>query len=339
MLKNYEIAVVVLALILVLAGLGYVYIQNVKPQVNQTKEIYINVTDALGRVVKVPTNISRIIVLDSGSAEIVYALGMGDKIVGRLDSIVFPPSIINATPLSYTTGVDLEKLASLHPDIIITYIRTQKELQSYETHNFTVIGVPWTNSINDLYNIINIIGKALNREDRAKFVISFLNSTIYNISKAVEKTELRPKVLFIRSIGTNGIQIVTTGIENNLIRLAGGISLSENLIPNTSFTFINYEDLIRMNPDVIILSYRVSQNVSDLISDPRLQSVNAIKFGNVYKLPKEFTPTSPRFVLMLAFFAKSIHPEISSNINITELRYNLYKQVYGLSDDEINKIS
>lgn len=319
----------------VLAGL-YAFTHHEAMQ-NQGSS-FIVVTDGLGRNVTVPINVSRIVVLDSGSAEIIYSLGAGNLIVGRLDTMSFPPSILNATPLTYTNGVDLEKLISLKPDLIITYIRTQQELQSYVDHNLTVIGVPWTNSIEDIYKTISIIGKALNREERAQYVINYLNSMVNQISSMVSNSTERPKVLFIRTIGTSGIQIVTQGIENQLIDLAGGISLSEGLSSNASTIFINYEDVVKMNPDIIVLSYRVSQNPSDLLTDQRLQSVTAIKNGSVFKVSKEYTPTSPRFVLLLSYLAKVIHPSEASALNLTDIRLQLYRNIYGLSDSEIAQI-
>ncbi|MGC8752041.1 MAG: ABC transporter substrate-binding protein [Fervidicoccaceae archaeon] len=325
------------AIIIVVIAIGAIALVHENSEVTQQKN-FIIVTDGLGRNVTVPLNVTRVVVLDQGSAEIVYSLGAGSLIVGRLDSMNFPPSILNATPLTYTNGVDLEKLVSLHPDIIITYIRTQQELQSYESHNLTVIGVPWTNSIQDLYNMISMIGKALNRENRASYVISYLNSTVNQISTMVSNSTSKPRVLFIRSIGTSGIQIVTQGIENRLITLAGGISLSQGLSSNASTIFINYEDVVKMNPDIIVLSFRVSQNVSDVLRDSRLQNINAVKNGQVFKIPREYTPTSPRFVLLLAYLAKIIHPNETAALNITSLRLQLYRDIYGLSDSEISMI-
>ena len=325
------------AIIIVVIAIGAIALVHENSEVTQQKN-FIILTDGLGRNVTVPLNVTRVVVLDQGSAEIVYSLGAGSLIVGRLDSMNFPPSILNATPLTYTNGVDLEKLVSLHPDIIITYIRTQQELQSYESHNLTVIGVPWTNSIQDLYNMISMIGKALNRENRASYVISYLNSTVNQISTMVSNLTSKPRVLFIRSIGTSGIQIVTQGIENQLITLAGGISLSQGLSSNASTIFINYEDVVKMNPDIIVLSFRVSQNVSDVLRDSRLQNINAVKNGQVFKIPREYTPTSPRFVLLLAYLAKIIHPNETAALNITSLRLQLYRDIYGLSDSEISMI-
>ncbi|MGC8563625.1 MAG: ABC transporter substrate-binding protein [Fervidicoccaceae archaeon] len=325
------------AIIIVVIAIGAIALVHENSEVTQQKN-FIILTDGLGRNVTVPLNVTRVVVLDQGSAEIVYSLGAGSLIVGRLDSMNFPPSILNATPLTYTNGVDLEKLVSLHPDIIITYIRTQQELQSYESHNLTVIGVPWTNSIQDLYNMISMIGKALNRENRASYVISYLNSTVNQISTMVSNSTSKPRVLFIRSIGTSGIQIVTQGIENQLITLAGGISLSQGLSSNASTIFINYEDVVKMNPDIIVLSFRVSQNVSDVLRDSRLQNINAVKNGQVFKIPREYTPTSPRFVLLLAYLAKIIHPNETAALNITSLRLQLYRDIYGLSDSEISMI-
>ncbi|MGB9784408.1 MAG: ABC transporter substrate-binding protein [Fervidicoccaceae archaeon] len=325
------------AIIIVVIAIGAIALVHENSEVTQQKN-FIIVTDGLGRNVTVPLNVTRVVVLDQGSAEIVYSLGAGSLIVGRLDSMNFPPSILNATPLTYTNGVDLEKLVSLHPDIIITYIRTQQELQSYESHNLTVIGVPWTNSIQDLYNMISMIGKALNRENRASYVISYLNSTVNQISTMVSNSTSKPRVLFIRSIGTSGIQIVTQGIENQLITLAGGISLSQGLSSNASTIFINYEDVVKMNPDIIVLSFRVSQNVSDVLRDSRLQNINAVKNGQVFKIPREYTPTSPRFVLLLAYLAKIIHPNETAALNMTSLRLQLYRDIYGLSDSEISMI-
>ncbi len=303
------------------------------------EETYRVVIDEYGRTVEVPTNVSRIIVLDSGSAEIIYTLGKGDLIVGRLDRINFPPSILDAEPIGYVGGgVDIEKIMTLNPDVIVTFVRSQKELETLEEHGIPVIGVTWTNSIEDLYGKIRLLGEALGVQDRAEYVISYLQDKVNEIAEITGGAKEKPTVLFIRTMGNEGAEIITRGIENELIDLAGGISLSYDPNATSERININYEKIIELNPDVIILSYRASLNPEDLLNDERLASVTAIKEDRVYKIPSEYKPSSPRFILLLAYMAKAIHPDLMKDYSVNDLRTEVYQQLYNLAQEDIEAI-
>ncbi|MEM3357169.1 MAG: ABC transporter substrate-binding protein, partial [Candidatus Bathyarchaeia archaeon] len=133
------------------------------------------VTDVTGAQVIVELPVTRIISLQSGFTEIIYALGSGDKVVGRDIYSTFPDSVLNLTIVYGTSGLSMETLTELQPDLIVADTRinndTRAEIESL-LHVPVIIDNP--SQTDRVRPIITYLGEILGKEERADALINFM---------------------------------------------------------------------------------------------------------------------------------------------------------------------
>src|SRR5436305_9140824 len=100
---------------------------------------YRQVTDEIGRTIRVPQSIRRIVSLAPNLTETIYALGLQDHLVGDTDFCDFPPEARQKTKVGGAINPSLEAIASLHPDVVLV----TKNLNRLETVNaLESLGIP-----------------------------------------------------------------------------------------------------------------------------------------------------------------------------------------------------
>src|ERR1041385_3974760 len=88
--------------------------QNGVPPTN-----YRQVTDEIGRTIRIPQSIHRIVSLAPNLTETIYALGLQDLLVGDTDFCDFPPDAQHKPKVGGATNPSLEVIAALHPDLVL----------------------------------------------------------------------------------------------------------------------------------------------------------------------------------------------------------------------------
>jgi len=126
------------ALGLLCTGAAICASQETPPAV-QTPPAYHQVTDEIGRTIRVPQNIHRIVSLAPNLTETVYALGLQDRLVGDTDYCDFPPEAQLKAKVGGAINPSLEAIAALHPDLVLV----TKNLNRLETvQALAGIGIP-----------------------------------------------------------------------------------------------------------------------------------------------------------------------------------------------------
>ena len=84
-----------------------------------SQQIHAEITDDLGRAVSIEKKPERIVSLAPSCTEILYALGLGDKVVGVTTYCDYPPEALSVTKVGGPANVDVEKVISLQPDLVL----------------------------------------------------------------------------------------------------------------------------------------------------------------------------------------------------------------------------
>ncbi len=79
----------------------------------------VTVIDDLGRTVTITTQPQRIVCISPGVTEIVYALGLGDKVVGVDVYSDYPPEAVSKQRIGNIENPDPEEVAALSPDLVV----------------------------------------------------------------------------------------------------------------------------------------------------------------------------------------------------------------------------
>jgi len=265
------------------------------------------VFDDLGRLVGFNGTPERIISLAPSNTEILFALGLGDKVVGVTSWCDFPPEALDKEQVGEYDTPDMEKIVALNPDLILVSYGTSMEvIDGMVALGLTVFGIKSTD-LDDVLNDIRTIGEITDKEIEAQALTSEMESRIQAITDQTAGLEQRLKVFYI-VWGDESSALWTAGsgtFIHELIEKAGGVNICQNI---TGYSTISIEDVVAHNPEVIItteLSYDWAINSTDLAA------TNASQTDRIFTCDDDIVQRpGPRLVDGLEWFAYFIHPEM-----------------------------
>ena len=266
--------------------------------------------DEMARTVKICYPPMRIISLAPSITEILFALGLNEEIEAVTDFCDYPEAVSKRPRVGGFINPNIEKIVSLKPDLIIA-IRDGNRMGTIDRLNelafpvYVVDPKSFDGVITTLQNIGDIVG----RQENSKNIVN-------EIKAKREKTAIltrslpRPKVFF--QIGY--LPMITVGkgsLADELIRLAGGRSISEN--ESLNYPPYNIEIVVQKAPEIIIMSSMESKrNYSGLIKMwQNWKSIPAVKRNAIHIVDSNIVdrPT-PRIVEGLEAMLRIIHPEV-----------------------------
>lgn len=228
----------------------------------------------------------RIVATSPAVAEVCAELGI--ELVGVPESDNVPDVYADVTTVGAPMSPDMEIIASLNPDYVLSPITLQEDLESqYEN-----IGVGYyfldTRSVDGLFESINWMGEEFDCADAAQALIDEHNTFMEAFSAKIEGEE-SPTVLIL--MGVPGSYIV--GTENcyvgSLVELAGGVNIYAGT--DDEFLTANTEDMQIKDPDIILrASHGVEAEVSEMFAEEFAENdiwshFTAVQEGRVYDLP------------------------------------------------------
>jgi len=266
------------------------------------------VFDDLGRLVAINGTPQRIVSLAPSNTEILFALGLGDKVVGVTDWCDYPPEALEKEKVGSYDTPDIEKIVALTPDLIlVAYGTTMDVINSMVGLGLTVFGIK-TTDLDDLLNDIRTIGEITNKEVEALALTSEMAVGIHAVTDQTEELEQRPKVFYLLWGGEDGA-LWTAGsgtFIHELIGKAGGVNICQNI---TSYTTISIEYVLARDPEIIIASessYGWAMNETG-----PLASTNASQTDRIFTCDDDLVQRpGPRLVKGLEWFAHFIQPDI-----------------------------
>jgi len=265
--------------------------------------------DEVGNRVAVPPHPQRIIALVPSLTEILFSLGLDDRVVGVTDFATYPPAARKKTKIGSFFNLNLEKIISLHPDLIVASMdgKQEKIITSLREFHLPIYRVN-PKSLNDIYRSISNLGEITATLPRAHQVILSMKKRVGMVEKRVARL---PRKRVFYQVGVDPIVTVNGGtFAADLIRRAGGILVTEKnpvLYPRYSI-----ERVIADNPQVIIISsMSPTTNYRRFAGTwTKWRSIEAVRLHRVYVIDADLVDRpSPRIVQGLEKIARLLHPE------------------------------
>jgi len=274
----------------------------------------IEVTDQLGRVVKLEKIPERIISLAPSNTEIVYALGLEDKLVGVTEYCDYPEAAKDKPKIGGYKTVDIERVVEIQPDLVLaTDYHKAEVIPGLERLGLTVLALD-PRSLDEVLEAITLAGKCTGKEDEASQLVTEMENRVNAIT---EKTAglAEAKKLWVFYIVCHD-PLMTVGSDtliHELIVKAGGINIAQDLTGD--YPTIGLETIIATNPEVMIAGTGHGSNADVPLqfaqNEPRLADVDARVSNQIYGIDADLiSRPGPRIVDGLELLAKMIHPEI-----------------------------
>ncbi|MCE5250075.1 helical backbone metal receptor [bacterium] len=260
---------------------------------------------------------SRIISLSPGITETLFALGLGDKVVGVTRFCNYPPEARKKPRIGGYIDPNYEAIAALRPDIVFL-LTVHEEAVNY----LRDMGIHYVTVRNektaDILDAIMTIGKTCGMEDKAREIVSDINGRIGVIKKKTDGLQ-RPRVLISvgRTVGSGSLSEVFVAGHNTfydeLITYAGGINAYEG--HDVAYPSLSGEGILMLDPDIIVdllpgfgtMDINEAAAIKDWEGVPGLE---AVKNHRISVIDSDYTVIpGPRFIMLLEDLARIIHKE------------------------------
>ncbi|GIU82469.1 MAG: cobalamin-binding protein [Acidobacteria bacterium] len=263
---------------------------------------YREITDDLGRKIKLPLKVERAVSLSPNLTEIIFAVGAGDRLVGVTTYCDYPEQAKQIEKIGDTLRPSLEKIVALKPDVV--FVSTASQLKGFADtleRNGITLFVTDPDSFEKIYSSIEKIGEIFQTEDQAKALVNQLKSRVEKVEQRVKDL---PKPRVFVQIDKSLYTVGKNSFITDLVRKAGGISVTEEL--ETDYPKLSKETALALNPEVIIITDSYDNNEPNEV----FKNSDAVKNKRVYMVNADIlSRPGPRIVDALEQVASLLHPE------------------------------
>jgi len=270
--------------------------------------------DGLDRTVVLPGRLERIVSQAPATTEILFAVGAGDQVVGRDEFSDTPAEAKDLPSVGGSMGkYDLEKIASLDPDLVLAAEVNPPELvKALSDLGLTVYYLPNPTDLEGLYDNLRVVGDMTGHGPQAAGLVADLEERVSAVQARLEEAADKP-VVFYELDGSTPSSPYTAGpgtFIDLLISLAGGQNAASGL--SSSWGQLSLEELLVADPDLILLgdaAYGVTPE--SVAQRAGWEGLKAVQEGRMVPFDDNLVsrPTH-RMVDGLEALAKLFHPEL-----------------------------
>jgi iron complex transport system substrate-binding protein len=259
---------------------------------------------------------TRIISMAPNITETLFALGLGERVIGVTKFCSYPPEARKKAQVGGFFDPNYEALVALKPDLVILLPEHEQARKYLENLGITTL-VVHNRGISEILDTVMVIGKTCGEAKKAEVIISDMKSRIDSIKKKTEGLE-KTKVLVSVGRTPGSVNPVTVAGPNTfydeLIALAGGINAYKGYpVP---YPEVSGEGMLRLDPDIILdiqpaLTGMGITEAEALQDWNKIPEMSAVKNRKVYIMSADYAVIpGPRFIRTLEEMARIIHPEV-----------------------------
>lgn len=266
------------------------------------------IVDDMNRDISVIKNPQRIVSLAPSTTEILFALGVLDRVVGVTDVCLFPPEAQDIEQVGMFYQPSVETIVSMKPDIVFAASLHKEPVEQLDALGVPVIVLD-PQTLADILANIEMVGKAVGADAAAATVIAEIQSIFSEVNAKVATLSIENRPVVFWEVWSDPIWTAGKAtFIHELIEMAGGVNMAEDV----AGTYVEYsfEMLLAKDPQVIFYGHAV-ETVEEYLSRPNWGSVSAVKSGRVYLVDQDIVQQpGPRIGLGLLELAKHIHPDL-----------------------------
>ena len=245
-----------------------------------------------------------IVSMGPNMTEIIYAVGAGDRLIGRTDYCNYPEEVFEVESIGSIYDADVEHILALEPDLVLASTHAWEEnVAQLQDAGVTILFLHEEDELLGVLDMIHTVGTALNCEEKAMEVMIDLCLDITLSQVCVEDAE-PVSVYYVISYGEYGDY--TAGGDTfigKLIELAGG----DNIAKDVEGWGYSVETLLEKDPEIILVP---NYAYDDFIVTEPYTELTAVKEGRVYGVDNDkLDRQGPRNGEALLELVELIHPE------------------------------
>lgn len=264
------------------------------------------ITDDLGREVRIERPPTRIVSIAPSNTEVLYALGLADRVVGVDSYSNYPPEAAEKPQVGEYIAPDLERIVAAEPDLILaTAAHRETVLPELETLRLPTVVIEPLN-LDEVFASIELVGEITGESARAREVVCSLQTRVNAVEAAVAGAP-STRVFFELSP-----DLFTTGpgsFIDDLITRAGGANIAAGV--GEMWPQLSAEAVVTADPEVIILAdHEAGITPEQVVARPGWQGISAVAQRRIVPIVSDLVARpGPRVVEGLEAIAAALHPD------------------------------
>ncbi|MBA7654003.1 Vitamin B12-binding protein [subsurface metagenome] len=268
-------------------------------------------TDDLGREISIDSVPQRIVSIAPSHTEILFALGLGDRVVGVTRYCNYPEEAKEKEQIGGFATADPEKIVALKPDLVLAFGSVQKDLVTeLEGRGQTVFWF-YPHSVNETLESFERIGELTGRAKAAQQLRKEIEERIGRVEAKVKNIheQERPTVFRVMGLDPPGT-IGGQSFQTDVYWLAGG----KNIFADTDKDYfqLDLDTLLKLDPDIIVICGEDEEEAKRKIKDQEgWGDLTAVKTDRIVVISCDLIcRPSPRIAQTIEQLAKEFHPEL-----------------------------
>jgi iron complex transport system substrate-binding protein len=272
----------------------------------------IRVTDDVGHTIALPSPPRRLISLAPSITEILFALGLGDRLIGVTRYCDFPPAALKIEKIGGFLDPDIERIKAGGPDLVIAFRGNPlSALRKLEEIGVPLFTLDIKNELASVPRLIDMIGAVTGRTAEAGQLNQELAAKLEAVKAALAAVQIRPRIFL--SLEGQGLWTAGKGSYfNDLLIKAKAVSVTGAI--NKSWFEYGREALIRDDPDAIVILAKSEDDfrraAAWFSAQAGLRDLKAVRAGRILFLDQNAASRfGPRLFDAAAGLARLLHPE------------------------------
>jgi iron complex transport system substrate-binding protein len=270
----------------------------------------VTVTDDNGVSVTIETEPMRIVSTAPASTETLFALGLGDRVVGVTSLDDYPPEVKNIAKIG-DFQANTEAVMALSPDLVVGYSGNEEALAPLQAAGAAVI-IFNPATMDGIYANISTLGAATGATAAATELLESIKAQVNEVTDATLATGKSPRVFYAldNTLWTCG----PGSFVDELLALVNATNVGSEAGADAAGVQAYYqfspEQLVAADPEIILLPNTAYTSADEFVADARFAGLSAVRNGNVILIDDVIvTRPGTRIGQGLRTLAEAVHPE------------------------------
>jgi iron complex transport system substrate-binding protein len=268
----------------------------------------VEVKDETGRLVRIGQPVRRIVSLAPSVTETLFALGLGDRLVGDTDFCDYPPEAKQKARIGGPINPNIEVIAALHPDLVVAS-REINRLDSVRLLEQLGMAVYATDpqTVDQVLGSTERLGELLGASEAGHSLVANLRQRLGRLDQRLAGLAAKNVLMIVWldpliSVGRNAFL-------NDALRRGGAHSVIDS---PQSWPIIDLEQVVRLQPEYLIISndnaQQVQRELAELEKRPGWRRLDAVHNRRFIVLSEAISHPSPRLVDGIEQLAHALYP-------------------------------
>jgi iron complex transport system substrate-binding protein len=296
------------------------------PRENATSPSPVQVKDETGRAVRIPQPVRRIVSLAPSVTETLFALGVGDRLVGDTDFCDYPPEAKKKAHIGGPVNPNIEAIAALHPDLVVATreINRRETVYSLERLGIAVYTTD-PQSVEQVLTSTERLGELLGAGEAGRLLTANVRRRLGELDRRL--AGLPPKDVLMVVWLDPLISVGRNTFLDDALRHAGARSVIDS---PQSWPTIDLEEVVHLQPQYLIISNENKQQVQRELAEfqrrPGWRRLDAVRNRRFIVLSEAISHPSPRLADGIEQLARALYPsEFTAGASLGDFQVNCRK--------------